>query len=429
MDISVILPILVLGVGFYLLAVLRFFFIIHPIKTLRTFLNSLKSKDSRRSLSLALAGTLGVGNIFGVAAGIMIGGAGSVFWLFSSSVFAMVIKYAETLLSFDNLSDTSSGMHRVLIFAFSSKGKALSFIYAALCLALAFLMGSAMQSAALADVAKSSLSLSPIAVALSLTALTVLGVVGGAEKIEKVTEKIIPLTTVIYIIMSFLVIFSRISRLPYMMSLVISSAFSPLAAGGGIIAFFSSAAIKEGFARGILSNEAGCGTSSLAHTRAKKRTPHEAGLFGMCEVFFDTTLLCMLTAIVILISVENPSAYTTPMSLITAAFGSSLGVWSEYLLLLCIFAFAYSTVICWYYYGSECMSYLIGLKGKIVFPLFFFAFLLFGSFIANELLLYLTDIVILLMSLLTLSAIVKKIDRIKRLSHLGITEQKNKRRQ
>ncbi len=419
MNVSLILPILIFGVGFYLLVRLRFFFMLHPIKTVRNIASSLKSADSRRALSLALAGTLGVGNIFGVAAGIIIGGAGSVFWLLLSAVFAMVIKYAETLLSFDNLSEGSSGMHMAMLSVFPKYGKAVSLIYAALCLSLAFVMGASMQSAAVIGVAENTLHMNPVLAGIALAALVAFSVVGGAKKIEKTTALFIPLTTFIYIIMSFLAIFLNISRLPMAISMIFSSAFSPLAAGGGILAFFSSAALKEGFARGILSNEAGCGTSSLAHTRAKERTPHEAGLFGMCEVFFDTVVLCMLTATVILVSVDNPSAYSAPMALVSAAFSASLGEWSELVLLFCVFSFAYSTVICWYYYGSECTRYLFGGRGRVLFLMLFVAFIVFGSRLESGVLLYLTDTVILFMSALTLFVLVKKSGRIKELSQIG----------
>ena len=140
--------------------------------------------------------------------------------------------------------------------------------------------------------------------------------------------------------MSFAVIFAHVDRIPSVVSEVMNSAFGvPAVIGGGVSGGFM-IALKEGFARGILSNEAGCGTSALAHSRAEGREPSVAGLFGMCEVFFDTTLLCMLTAIVILLSVEDISAFSTPMSLVTGAFVSTLGEISGYILLILVFMFA-----------------------------------------------------------------------------------------
>ena len=129
---SIILPIAVTTVGLILLVRLRFFFILHPMMTARRILESLSDRDSRRALYLALAGTLGVGNIFGVCAGIIVGGAGCVFWIFLSSVFSMVIKYAECLLSLDTLTERGGGMHRVLSYLFCGRARILSPVYAAL---------------------------------------------------------------------------------------------------------------------------------------------------------------------------------------------------------------------------------------------------------------------------------------------------------
>ena len=150
---SFVLPILSVPAGLYLMIKLKAFFILHPIKTTKKFLSGMTNKDERRSLCLALAGTLGVGNIFGVAAGIMIGGAGSVFWLFVSSLFAMIIKYSETVLSLDYASLGKGGMHRVLKCRFSRYGEYLSLVYALLCIALSLFMGASMQSAAVIDTA------------------------------------------------------------------------------------------------------------------------------------------------------------------------------------------------------------------------------------------------------------------------------------
>ena len=410
MDISILLPILVTSVGLFLLIRLRFFFVIHPIKTVSEFLSAIRDKAARRSFFLALAGTLGVGNIFGVSAGIMIGGAGSLFWLFISSFFSMVIKYAETLLTFDQ-SSPRGGMSSVISTAFQRSGKSLGRLYAAFTVAIAFFMGSAIQAEAVIDVASNTLFLNPFITAFILVILFTPCIFGGAEKIEKITEITIPLTTIIYILMCFAVIFRNFSRIPSVIFEIISSAFSSRSALGGI----SIIAIKEGFARGILSNEAGVGSSALAHSRAEGREPHVAGLFGISEVFFDTTLLCMLTGFAILTSVGDISAFKTPMSLVTAAFTRTLGEFSGYILLALIFTFAYSTVICWYFYGSECARMHFP-RIKPFFAIAFPAFFFYSTVFSSEGLLYITDLIILFMSLLTLSAIIKKEDRILKLS-------------
>lgn len=409
MNISFALPLLVTVCGAILLVRLRLFYILHPIKCTRRLLGSLTDRRARASLTLALAGTLGVGNIFGVAAGIMLGGAGSVLWLVVSSLFSMAIKYSECAVCF-SLPDTErGGMHRVIAATFTKFGRAAARIYAALCIALALFMGSAVQSNALCDVATASYGLPPVFCALVLAIFLLFGIVGGAEKIEKITEKLVPLTTVIYILLTFGVIFLNIRRLPTVLVSIISDAFSFRSTGGGILAFFSSRALCEGYARGILSNEAGTGTSSLAHTRAHGRGPAEAGLAGICEVFFDTTLLCTLTALAVLCAVPDPSVFDTPMSLISAAVGT-LGSMFSFPLAVSIFIFAYSTVICWFYYGGECVSYLFGNSFRVPFAVVFFAFIFIGALMRAEPLVMLTDAIILPMSALTLTTVLRRID-------------------
>jgi AGCS family alanine or glycine:cation symporter len=397
MSVLNILPLMVGGVGIYLLAKLRFFFLAHPIRTAREIASALGDRDSRRSLALALAGTLGVGNIFGVAAGLMIGGAGSLFWIMVSSLFAMVIKYAETLLAFDIKG--GRGFSDLLRQPFST-------IYTILIVLLSLFMGSALQSAAVLDVAECGLGMRPLFSGVILLILLLPCLVRGVEKIEKITEIIIPLTTIIYIIMCLCVIFMNLERFFVVISDIISSVFSPSSVVGGIVPI----ALREGFSRGILSNEAGIGSSAMAHLRGGKRTPHVAGLFGILEVFFDTTLLCSLTGLAILMSGVSISAFPTPMSLVTAAFVRSLGDFSGYLLTFLILSFAYATIICWYFYGSEICRH----RG---FAFVFVIFLLLPMVARMDFIIYSTDLIILFMANIVLSRIIKGRDRIALLSH------------
>lgn len=400
MKISIILPLMMLISGSVLLIRYRFFFVVHPIRTLREFFSNLKNKETRRSFLLALSGTLGVGNIFGVAAGIMIGGAGSLFWLFVSSFFAMIIKYAETLLTFEN-GAPSGGMSQVLKKVFSKWGSFISPFYALLTVLLSLFMGSAIQSAALIDVAESGLLLKPFFTLIILMILLLPCIIGGVKKIERITEIVIPVTTIIYIIMCFAVIFLNFSKLADVIKLCVTSAFNFNSALGGAILFV---AVREGFSRGILSNEAGVGTSAMAHCRSSNRSPHTAGLFAMCEVIFDSAILCTLTGLAILLSFDDPSSLSTPMSLVASAFYNSLGPISLYALFFCVLAFAYSTIICWYFYGSECVRIYYPFLGKI-FPLAFVAFTVFSPWLRSEFLLYSVDILLLFMSSITLCAI------------------------
>jgi AGCS family alanine or glycine:cation symporter len=403
-------------VGLYLLIKLRFFFVLHPIRTAKMLFRSLENKKSRGALALALAGTLGVGNIFGVCAGIMVGGAGCVFWMLLSALFSMVIKYSECVLAHDALTSQGGGMHLVIFSTFSRFGRFLAPLYALLCTALALFMGSAMQSSAVSGVAVAAFDLNPTLTAIILVILLLIGVARGSEKIEKITAKLIPLTTIFYILLTFSVIFVNIAEIPRVVRDILSSAFTPNAACGGILSYFTSNAIREGYARGILSNEAGVGTSSLAHTRASERSAVESGVCGIVEVFFDTVLLCMLTALALLSSgVSLVSG--DPMSAITNAVTSSLSDAFALPLTLSILVFAYSTIICWYYYGTECVYYLFGKRARVPFAFAFFAFLVLGALISVRPLVTAIDFLLLSMCILTLSAIVARHERIFALSY------------
>ncbi len=416
MDFLIILPILVTVVGAYMLVRLRFFFIIHPIKTAKRLLKSLKVRENFSALSLALAGTLGVGNIFGVAVGIMIGGAGSLFWMFVSAVFSAAIKYSEVVMCASEGERCGRGMMNVIEKSLGKRGKIVGGVYAALCLLLSFAMGSALQAGSVGGVATDSLGTSPVLVLAVLLVLVALGISGGVLKIEKMTSFIIPATTIIYILMSLFVIFSKIALLPSVIWQIVSSAFSLESVGGGVASFAMIRAIKEGYVSGVLSNEAGVGTSSMAHTRARDISACECGLFGIVEVLFDTVFICMLSGVVILLFNDSPAEYSSAMRLVSDSFASVLGDGSRFVLLLCVLSFAYSTIVCWYYYGNVCRRYLFGERFSKIFTALFLVFICVGVSASDIFSVRLADTLLLLMSLPTLFSLIKFSDRIVTLS-------------
>ena len=418
MPFSLLLAVAVTLVGGYMLFKLKFFFIRNPINCIRDFLRANRSRKCRRALFLALAGTLGVGNIFGVAAGIIYGGAGSVFWLAVSSVFAAVLKYSECTLSFDSLADGNGGMHLVLRKSFPCLGKSLASIYAASCVLLALFMGGAMQSGAVSGAFVAVSDKSALLPSVIFAVFVFLGTLSGGERVDRITEKVIPLTMLVYILLCLIAILTNFDSLDSVILTIISDALHPRSAVYGSGIFLFSKQFSEGFARGILSNEAGCGTSSLAHTRAGERTPYIAGLSGICEVFFDTSVLCILTALAILSSVVDCSSYSSPMLLVSDSIGAVFGEASRALLLLSVFAFAYSTVLCWFYYGNVCFSYLFPCKSQHLFTAGFFAALVFGVLISSRVLIEIIDFLLLVLSLLTLSAVICRRERISELTIL-----------
>ena len=191
---------------------------------------------------------------------------------------------------------------------------------------------------------------------------------------------------------------------------------------GGVIGTLASLPVREGFCRGILSNEAGAGTSSMAHSRGVHLSPSTSGLLGVMEVAFDTLLLCSLTAFAVLASHKDVPSSVSPMSLILSAVSSALGDAAALLLLFSVFVFAYATVICWYYYGRESLGFLLGSRLRGTYLLLYIFACCFGFLLGEERLISISDILIFTLTALTSFAIIKGSDRIVALSepHRGI---------
>ncbi|MBR5242030.1 MAG: alanine:cation symporter family protein [Clostridia bacterium] len=411
MSVFLLIPILVGGVGLFLLIKLRAFFLLHPIKCLKDMARAIRRSSNLSSFTLALSGTLGVGNIIGVASAIIIGGAGSLFWLLASALFSSVIKYSEAALTHGG-----RGMQDVIKTSFGRAGAFFSQLYMLLCIPLAFSMGASLQAKSISGALCDSLETSPIVVLLLVLIFAIPLMSGNSEKSRNVSAKLVPFATIVYISLCFAVIFVNFERLPETFLNIISSAFSLRSVGGGALGFAMLVALKEGFSCGILSNEAGAGTSSFAHALLTDTTPRESGLFGVAEVFFDTVLICPLTGLAILSSPTDPTAYTSAMRLVSDAFASSLGAPVRVILAVAVFVFAISTVLCWYYYGALAFGSLS--RHSLPFSICFLLSLTIGIFSSDTLVIILSDVCLLLMSLPTLAAIIKSSDRLIVLSEL-----------
>ena len=409
-----ILPFVITALGGFLLIKLRFFPILHPRRVARGMLRAVGEQGGYSSLALALAGTLGVGNIFGVAIAISIGGAGSVFWLFVSGIFAAVIKYAETTVCTDLSQNKGQGGMMYAIREKLSRGRALGALYAALCIALSFVMGGAMQSSAAISAAALTIGHGPIFPILFVI-LTFAFVIGKKERIKSVTATLVPLAAVIYISSAMIVIIKNASLLPDVISDILRSAFTPTAAGGGLIGSLVVSPMVRGFATGILSNEAGAGTSSMAHTSGSSTSPAGAGLLAMCEVIFDTVILCMLTAFAILLSVREPLGTNTASLVVEALSAAYSG--GGIMLTVSVFAFALATAVCWYFYGRVALGYFTH-RGGVAFLALYLLFVGFGSLFDCSGFAAIADVILLALTLLTAPVIIKSSDRVRALSEL-----------
>ena len=411
MLISKLLPAVIIFLGIFLLIKLRFFFILHPGRVLKCLKEGGVGKENISSFILALAGTLGVGNIVGVAAGIAAGGPGTVIWLIFSASLSGVIKYAEVALVTDK--NTENGMIGIIKCTFPHTGRGLSLIYAILCLCLCFVMGNALQTKAIAESLDATLGIKPVFLAMPLLLILIPITLYGKVGIKKAVGIIIPAATVIYIALCLLVIIPNLYKLPSVIREIFSCAFSPRSAIGGIFGILFSRPVTEGFARGMLSNEAGAGTSSLAHSTSKKSSAAVGGILGGAEVLFDTVLLCTLTAFTILLGKDE----------IFNGFGDLCDIFTLYagelsgtIIFLLTSAFALSTVLCWFYYGKVCAGEILGRPPKYFYFPTFIAVSVIGLFLPSTLYIDLCDFLLFLMTLIVSAVLIKSCDRIKILS-------------
>lgn len=414
-----IVPLIIVACGSYLHICLKFCFTLHPFRVVRQIFKSLESPASRRTLALSLAGTLGVGNIIGVAVGIALGGAGSVLWLVLSAFFSITIKYAEAALSSDIREGNNGGMMYIIKKCFAKHGSSLSVMYAFLCLLLAFFMGAALQTSSAMECIKEIDGDMYIPISLLFVTLVAIVIYKGISKIEGFTAIAIPIASLLYICLCISVILLNYYKIPTVLIKVWKSAFSFQSFGGGIIGFISSGQIREGFLRGMLSNEAGAGTSTIAHARNFNTDPVSVGVIGVTEVIFDTVILCSFTALAILVSIPNPELYKSGVDLILDSIGSLFAGAMKPVISFLILIFAFSTVICWYYYGAECYRFLFG---KLSMKLYFLLFLLsvcMGCFGTVEVFVFISDYIFLALSLLTVITVIKNSDRLVRLSEKG----------
>lgn len=260
----------------------------------------------------ALAATLGTGNIAGVSTALSIGGAGAVFWMWISAFFGMMTGFAENVLGiFYRKKDGDhyvGGAMQYIKTGLSEKtitrpfAKPLSITYALLCVLAGFGMGNAAQMNSAAEALKTGFGLPQIVTGIVLAGLAALIVFGGIKRISAVTSKLVPLMSGFYIIGCVFILASNSERIPDAFDMIISSAFGARQIGGGIAGAAVKTAISMGFKRGVFSNEAGLGTSVFSHSQSRIKEPVVCGMWSVFEIFFDTIVMCTLTALVLLVS-------------------------------------------------------------------------------------------------------------------------------
>ncbi len=408
-----VLPLFILCLGFYFTKMLGGFYLLRPSRTVRlAFSKEGKGSVSPlRALSVSLAGTLGVGNIVGVAVALIIGGAGAMFWMWISAFFSMILKYAEIVLGmryrvYENGKKYGGPMYYMKKGIGGVFGKFLAWIFALLGVISAFSMGSLVQMKAAADALSETFSFPALLFGMISAVGCAFLLFGGYEKISRVTALIVPLLSAVYLVMSVRVIWMEADRIYPLCRMIFMRAFSFSSASGGILGFLFSRALRQGIAKGSFSHEAGCGTAPLAHAGADTRIPAKQGIFGIFEVFFDTVVLCTLTGFVILLSQGECFTQTNGMRLVLDSFARYYGNSSRYIITLCIVLFALATVVCWGYYGKEMLSYLSKSHTlSVIYVYLFCAAAALGAVMEENTVWQISDITVAMMTALNLSAV------------------------
>ena len=318
-----------------------------------------------QAVTTALAGTVGTGNIAGVTGAIFIGGPGAVFWMWVSAFFGMCTKYAEIALALKFRDTGADGVHKGGPMYYIENGlgknwKWLAVIFALLGGLASFGIGNIAQSSEIAGAVSGLFGLDPMVTGVALTVLVGVVVLGGVKRIGQVTSLLVPFMSVFYVAAGIVVILMRITDIPGVLGAIFSSAFSFEAVGGGVFGYAIMIAMKNGFARGVFSNEAGLGSAPIAHAGAAARGPVEQGCWGILEVFVDTILMCGFTALIILSGGELWRSGLDGAALTSAVFTAALGPLGGRVVSLSILLFAFSTVLGWGYYGERAIAWLTG---------------------------------------------------------------------
>ena len=329
-----------------------------------------------QAVCTALAATVGTGNIAGVAGAIAIGGPGAVFWMWISALLGMGTKFAEVTLAvhFRERNEHGDYVGGPMYYIKNGLGKKwmwLAYAYAAFGVCAVFGTGNATQvntitaaiNTALVNynvLSQDSLALSNLIIGLIIAAVVALILIGGVKRIGRVSEKLVPVMALLYIVLGVGLIVMKIDRVPAVFGTIFQGAFTPSAVTGGVVgSFFLS--MKNGISRGIFSNEAGLGTGSIAHACADTKKPVKQGMFGIFEVFMDTIVICTMTALIILLSgVEITYGKAAGAELTISGFTTVYGNWVSIFTAIAMCCFAFSTIIGWGLYGARCAEFLFG---------------------------------------------------------------------
>lgn len=408
--------ILIIGTGIYMTVGLKFFQITRIKHWMNeTFLAIFKKKhvtahtgkeeasiSQFQDLSTALAATIGVGNISGVAGAIITGGAGAVFWMWLSALFGMMTNYSENVLGIfyrrkNPKDEWSGGAMYYLQDGLKNKkfigilSKPLAVLFALFCVFASFGIGNMTQVHEIASSMKDTFSVPPLATGIIITVIAALVILGGIKAIGNVAEKIVPFMACAYIVGTIIILIMNITSIPAVLGAIFSNAFGLRPIAGATVGIMIKQAMTMGFKRGVFSNEAGLGSSVMVHSASNVKEPIIQGMWGIFEVFFDTIVVCTLTAFTVLcsglIDLETGAVLTTSTgaSLVSEALSEGLGSLAGGFVTIAISLFAFTTVLGWSFYGTKSCEYLFGTKATIVYKVIFVICITLGATMNFEL--------------------------------------------
>lgn len=370
--------VLILGVGFFLQAGLKFMPILRIGKGFSLLWSGRESRGAGQitpfqALMTSLSATIGTGNIAGVATAVFLGGPGALFWMWMTALVGMATKYAEAVCAVkyreqDELGNYVGGPMYYIKNGLGKQWYWLAPAFAGFGAIAAFGIGNTVQANGVADVLNTSFGIPELGTGLVLMVLTGGVVLGGISRIGAVAEKLVPLMAISYILIGLIVLLINLGEMGNALNLVFTHAFTASAAEGGFAGAAVWAAIRFGVARGVFSNEAGLGSAPIAHAAAETKGPVSQGLVAMLGTFIDTIIVCSITGLAIIAS----GAWTSGESgaaLTSLAFETSLPGFGGYMIAISLSVFAFTTILGWSYYGEKCVEFFFGVKSLLPFRL------------------------------------------------------------
>ena len=364
--------------------------------TLRGKKADAEGMSSFQALTTAIAAQVGTGNITGCATALVSGGPGALFWTWVSAFFGMATIYAEAVLAQHYKTTVNGhvtgGPAYYIRAAFKGKiGKVLATVFSVLIILALGFMGNMVQSNSIGDAFHNAFGLNRLAVGVVVAAIAAFIFLGGVQRIAAVTEKVVPIMAAFYILGCIVILVINAKALPGALAQVFVLAFEPQAMAGGIAGVTVQQSMRFGVARGLFSNEAGLGSTPHAHALAKVERPQDQGAVAILGVFVDTFVVLTLTGLVLITSGLIPQGMTGT-SLTQAAFSQAFGGFGPIFIAVCMFFFAFSTIIGWYFFGQSNFKALFGEKLLPVYSIIVVAFILVGSTLKVDLVWALADL-------------------------------------